>query len=132
MNRIDTAQAPYELRRALAEFTGAEVSTLTLGKVKPVEGHEDGKQRQMTAKINGERKNFVAMEIGGKVTIYDGNLGLAPNQVHDFLKRVDAAKEKARLANKASNSVTNNKANGWPTRLTANHTNPVRAMARRR
>ena len=68
MNRIDTAQSAYQLRRALAEFTGKEVSTVTLGRVKPIEGVEGGLQRQMTAKLDSERKNFTAMEVGGNVT----------------------------------------------------------------
>ncbi len=132
MNRIDTAQAPYQLRKALAEFTGSEVTTLTLGKVTPIEGHENGMQRQMTAKINGERKNFVAMEIGGKVTLYDGNLGLGPNQVHEFLGKVDAAKEKARSSKRVLTAESHTKANGWPNRQATNQTTHVRALGRRR
>ncbi len=135
MNRIDTAQAPYQLRRALAEFTGKEVSTLTLGRVKPIEGVEGGLQRQMTARLGGERKSFTAMEVGGKVTIIDGSLGLETNKAHEFLKRVDAAREKRLTSAQVSSPNSSHQATtGWPVRQasTANHVTATRAQVRRR
>ena len=75
-------------------MTRSEVSALTLGRVHPIEGVEGGQQRKMTARINGERKRFVAMEVGGKVSIVDANLGLEANKAHEILKRVDEARER--------------------------------------
>ena len=134
MNRIDTAQAPYQLQRALAEVTGKEVSTLTLGKVTPIEGVEGGLQRQMTARVGGERKSFTAMEVGGKVTIVDGSLGLETNQAHELLKRVDAAREQRQAKANVSPSNSPQPSTGWPVRQAsnANHSISVRANARRR
>ena len=134
MNRIDTAQAPYQLQRALAEVTGKEVSTLTLGKVTPIEGVEGGLQRQMTARVGGERKSFTAMEVGGKVTIVDGSLGLETNQAHELLKRVDAAREQRQAKANVTTSNSPQPSTGWPVRQAsnANHSITVRANARRR
>ena len=135
MNRIDTAQSAYQLRRALAEFTGKEVSTLTLGRVKPIEGVEGGLQRQMTARLGGERKSFTAMEVGGKVTIIDGSLGLETNKAHELLKRVDAAREKRlRSAQVSIPNSSHQATTGWPVRQasSANHTTTARTQVRRR
>ena len=134
MNRIDTAQAPYQLQRALAEVTGKEVSTLTLGRVTPIEGVEGGLQRQMTARVGGERKSFTAMEVGGKVTIVDGSLGLETNQAHELLKRVDAARDQRQAKANAATSASPQPSTGWPVRQASNgnHSITVRANARRR
>ena len=74
MNRIDTTQTAYEMSRALAEMTGGEVTSLTMGRVHSTE--DGGMTRQIRAGINGERKNFVATEKGGHVSIHEGTLGL--------------------------------------------------------
>lgn len=142
MNRIDTPQAAYQLSRALTEVTGGEVSALTLGRVHPIEGVEGGLQRQMSARIDGEPKRFVAMEVGGKVSIVDASLGLETRKAHEILKRFDQATEQQQAKGLSRNIGTAQrhgqsadvKAPGWPVRnpATAHHSQSVRANTRRR
>ncbi|MEZ5325848.1 MAG: hypothetical protein R3F19_12400 [Verrucomicrobiales bacterium] len=148
MNRIDTPQAAYQLSRALREVTGSEVTALTLGRVRAIEGEEGGLQRQMSARVNGEQKKFVAIEIGGKVSIYDASLAVEPDKVHAFLKRAEEARDRTHAKTTGKDSLGKSTAaqaavppaakaqvaNGWPARPET-HTNQstnVRANARRR
>ena len=97
MNRIDTPQSPYELSRALAELTRGEVTSLTLGRTQRIEGIKgEGLQRQISARVDGERRIFVAKAIDGRVSIHEGGPELEPNKMHEFLKRVDEARERRR------------------------------------
>lgn len=145
INRIDNPQSAYQLSRALAEVTRSQVSALTLGRVHPIEGVEGGQQRKMTARINGERKRFIAMEVGGKVSIVDADLGLEANKAHEILKRVDEARERGQAkAQSAKTGAAQGQAqgsvpkpsnnNGWPVRnAAASHpSQAARTNARRR
>ncbi len=103
IRRIDTPEAAYQLRRALAEHTGGNVTAVTM---KPVQTLEDGiMKRHLAATVDGERKRFVAVAANGKVGIYDARFDLQPKQIHQLLAKVESHQLK-----------TPTKANGWPVR----------------
>ena len=103
MKRIDTAQAPNELSKALEEFTGKKVSGLTLGKPYEIEG--GGMGRSISARLDGELKAFVAVEQQGKVGIYDARFAPHAEQVHKLLGQSDEAfKKVSRLASKTQSN----------------------------
>jgi hypothetical protein len=85
MKRIDTAQAPHELSKALEEFTKKKVSGITLGKPYEIEG--GGMGRSIEARLDGELKSFVAIEQKGQVGIYDARLSPHAKEVHEILGR---------------------------------------------
>ena len=138
MNRIDTAQAPYEISKALREFTGKKVSGLTLGKPYEIEG--GGMGRSVTARLDGELKSFVAVEQQGKVGIYDAMFSPQAERVHEILRESDEIfKKRSTPSNGAQakgTSPTNQSqaAAGltWPERRTKAASITAAARARRR
>ncbi len=127
MNRIDGPNAVYDLSRKLSQQTGGKVSTFTIGAVHDIDG---GRQRQMTARVDGVRRSFIATETGGQVSLREG-MGADPrmDKIHEMLGRLDKARELAK-----QKSVTPKKETlpQWPNRQAANQTNQARALARRR
>ena len=138
MNRIDTAQAPYELSKALSEFTGKKVSGLTLGKPYEIEG--GGMGRSITARLDGELKSFVAVEQQGKVGIYDAMFSPHSERVHEILRKSDEAFKKRSTPSNAAqakgSSLTNQStaaaALAWPERQTKAASITTASRARRR
>ena len=138
MNRIDTAQAPYELSKALREFTGKKVSGLTLGKPYEIKG--GGMGRSITARLDGELKSFVAVEQQGKVGIYDAMFSPHADKVHEILRKSDEAFKKRSTPSNAApskgQSVTNQSTAAagltWPERQTKAASITTAARARRR